>query len=241
MKHSFAIITVIMTALICAGIFAVSSAKGKPEKYIPVHTYNPVEIFRQEEKDEYTVDKDRWYMLLVNKRHPLPRDYVVNVVPINTYGHYLDERVARAYQQLFDAAAEEQISLRVYSAYRSIERQSALYQQRINELIAAGFPATEAERIGATQVSPPGTSDHNTGLGIDILGRTTPMNETFEESPEFKWLLENCPDYGFILRYPKDKVDITNVEYEPWHFRYVGVEDAKRITESGLCLEEYLA
>jgi len=134
------------------------------------------------------------------------------------------------------------MQFKISSGYRTIERQTALYQQRINELLAAGFAQADAESIAASQVSPPGTSEHNLGLGVDIVSAGTgKLDETFEQTAEFKWLMENCTEYGFILRYPKDKEEITKVTYEPWHYRYVGVEDAKRITEMGVCLEEYLA
>lgn len=137
---------------------------------------------------------------------------------------------------------KEGMRFKISSAYRTLERQTALYQQKVAELIAAGYAQPDAEAVAATLVSPSGTSEHNLGLGIDIIAATTTvMNETFEQTPEFAWLIENCTDYGFILRYPKDKEDITKVAYEPWHFRYVGYIDAKRITEQGVCLEEYLA
>lgn len=86
-----------------------------------------------------------------------------------------------------------------------------------------------------------GTSEHNTGLGFDILQKGSYyLTSQFENTAQFKWLMENAEDYGFILRYQKDKIDITGIMYEPWHFRYVGVEHAKRINELGFCLEEYI-
>ena len=101
-----------------------------------------------------------------------------------------------------------------------------------------GYSRVEATQMAATRILPPGTSEHNAGLAMDICVASTSAN--FEQTDEFAWLMENAADYGFILRYPEDKQDITKITYEPWHWRYVGVENAKAMKASGECLEEYL-
>lgn len=245
MKHKFSLIVVIITVAICAAIYAISVNRGEKEKYIPVYEYTPLSIELTsdvEEVEEYIIPKDEWYLKVVNKKNPIDATYPLTVKPVGTNGYYFDERAIDALTAMLDAGTQAGMSFRISSAYRSIDRQAALYQQRVNELLASGFTQADAESIAATQTSPPGTSEHNLGLGADIIATNTRvMDETYEQSPEYAWLIEHCTEYGFILRYPKDKEAITGVTYEPWHYRYVGVEDAKRITQSGLCLEEYVA
>ena len=130
----------------------------------------------------------------------------------------MDERIYDDLTAMLSAAKEAGYDLRISTAYRSYNRQQQLYD------------------AGATTAAP-GTSEHNSGLGVDILT----VNGEFEGSAAEAWLLEHAEEYGFILRYPKDKEAVTGFAYEPWHFRYVGKEQAKLINDSGLCLEEYLA
>ena len=115
-------------------------------------------------------------------------------------------------------------------------RQKNNFERKINTYIDAGYSKVEATQKAATIILPPGTSEHNAGLAMDICS----LEQNFEETKEFEWLCENAADYGFILRYPEDKQDITKIIYEPWHWRYVGVEAAQEMKASGECLEEYL-
>ena len=104
-----------------------------------------------------------------------------------------------------------------------------------------GLDRAAAEELAADEVARPGTSEHQLGLAVDIISNAHPeLNEAWAETEEAKWLTENCAQYGFILRYPPDKSDITGIVWEPWHFRYVGEDAAAYIMENGLCLEEYL-
>ncbi|HHY53315.1 MAG TPA: M15 family metallopeptidase [Clostridiales bacterium] len=156
-------------------------------------------------------------------------------------GYQVDSRIAPALKRMMTEAKAEGINLMICSAYRSEERQRELYQKKIAEHEAMGKSKEEAVAVAATIVLPPGTSEHQTGLAVDIV---TPeyqvLDDGFAETPAAKWLAANSWKYGFILRYPKDKQEITNIIYEPWHFRYVGEEHAKAIYEGGYCLEEYL-
>ena len=169
--------------------------------------------------EEDPIPRDEWYMILVNRENPLPEGYTFTVKAIDEYGHSLDERIYNDFAEMISAGTDEGLDFVFYTGYRTLERQKELFEN------------------GKTDAAP-GTSEHNTGLAIDI---GTPYEGAYEDSAEAKWLAENAYKYGFILRYPEGKDDITGFEHEPWHFRYVGKEQAKLIFESGLCLEEYLA
>ncbi len=165
------------------------------------------------------IPKDEWYMVLVNEENPLPADFTVEAAAIDSEGHTVDTRVYNDLAAMIKAGEAEGLKFIFYTAYRSVAKQKELFE------------------AGKTTAAP-GTSEHNSGLAIDI---GSAVSEDFEGSKEEAWLLEHAHEYGFILRYPKGKEDITGFDYEPWHFRYVGKEQAKLIYESGLCLEEYLA
>lgn len=185
------------------------------------------------------VDVEDWKMLLVNRDYILPEDYEVELAPSITADPdslKLDYRVAPHYNEMYLAALEDGIELTPVSGYRSVERQQRNFERKIDKYIDEGYSRTEATQMAATIVLPPGTSEHNAGLAMDICS----LYQSFEDTEEFAWLSENAADYGFILRYPEDKQDITKIIYEPWHWRYVGVEAAKEMKASGECFEEYL-
>ncbi len=180
-----------------------------------------------------------WRMILVNRDYILPDGYkpeLANAVESGYDDMYLDERVAPYYNEMYKAAYEDGIHLVPISGYRSVERQTNNFERKINYYIGEGYSKVEATQKAATIILPPGTSEHNAGLAMDICS----LEESFENTKEFRWLCENAADYGFILRYPEDKQDVTKIIYEPWHWRYVGVEAAKEMKASGECLEEYL-
>lgn len=180
-----------------------------------------------------------WRLILVNRDYILPDGYkpeLANAVESGFDDMYLDERVAPYYNEMYKAAYEDGIHLVPVSGYRSVERQTRNFERKINYYIDQGYSKVEATQEAATIILPPGTSEHNAGLAMDICS----LEQNFEDTKEFEWLCENAADYGFILRYPEDKQDITKIIYEPWHWRYVGVEAAKEMKASGECLEEYL-
>lgn len=180
-----------------------------------------------------------WKMLLVNRDYILPDDYEVELVPCITDDPdslKLDYRVAPHYNEMYLAALEDGIELTPVSGYRSFERQKNNFENKIQTYIDQGYGKVEATQMAATIILPPGTSEHNAGLAMDICS----LYQSFDQTEEFAWLSENAADYGFILRYPEDKQDITKIIYEPWHWRYVGVEAAQAMKASGQCLEEYL-
>ena len=148
----------------------------------------------------------------------------------------------RARRAQKEAAAEKAgVPLQLVSAFRSIHLQDKLFTRSVNSYMSQGY--SEADAINKANYSRTfsGTSEHNTGLGFDIMEKGNfSLSESFENTAQFRWLMENAEDFGFILRYAKDKTTQTGIMYEPWHFRYVGVEHAKKINELGMCLEEYI-
>ena len=195
-------------------------------------------------------------LMLLNRKYELPENFQWDLVywsngnPVDAMYLNCEERNSvqavdkAAYQPLkdmFAAASKAGVPLQLVSPYRSIYLQDKLFTRSVNSYISQGY--SEADAINKANYSRTfsGTSEHNTGLGFDILeyGNHS-LSTSFEKTAQFKWLMENAENYGFILRYAKDKVDKTGIMYEPWHFRYVGVEHAKKINALGMCLEEYI-
>ena len=182
-----------------------------------------------------------WNLLLVNPWNPITDEYInsVNLVKYAT-NKEIDARVLESLQQMIRDGKAYKLS--AASLYRPVSLQITLYERKVKYYKDRGYKQAEAERLAATVVARPYTSEHHTGMAVDILGSGySSLEESFEKTPAFKWLKEHCAEYGFILRYPKEKEDITGVIYEPWHYRYVGVEAATEIMSRGLTLEEYLA
>lgn len=195
-------------------------------------------------------------LMLLNNDYELPEDFQwdlvywkngesVDALSLNSPEYDSVDAVDRAaYQPLKDmfAAAEKAgVPLELVSAYRSISLQDRLFTRSVNSYMNQGYSKQQAIEKANYARTFSGTSEHNTGLGFDILQKGSYyLTSQFENTEQFKWLMENAEDYGFILRYQKDKIDITGIMYEPWHFRYVGVEHAQKINELGFCLEEYI-
>lgn len=183
-------------------------------------------------------------LTLVNNNVKMPDDWEANLqtkVADSGTGKELQTEAADAFITMKDAAAAEGVDLMLCSGYRSVDYQTNLFNQEKQKWLAKGYSDEEAYNEAKTVVAVPGYSEHNLGLAADIV---TPKHQTldsaFGKTDAGKWLAEHAPEYGFILRYPENKQAITGIIYEPWHFRYVGVENAKAITATGLCLEEYL-
>ena len=157
-------------------------------------------------------------ILVVNKSYPLPRSY--------DPGGLTDE-CEDAFYTMQEAAEEEGLDLYIASGFRSYELQASLYQRYCNE---------DGQAAADTYSARPGHSEHQSGLAIDLNS----ISSDFAYTAEGQWVAEHCWEYGFILRYPADKVSVTGYMYEPWHIRYVGRDVAAAISQSGLCLVEYL-
>ncbi|MDD3428856.1 MAG: M15 family metallopeptidase [Oscillospiraceae bacterium] len=188
------------------------------------------------------IPKEEWYMRLINEDNPLPADFSVELVAVDAAGHTFDARGAQALKQMIADGNAQGLNLMICSTYRSVERQTTLFNSMVSEYQAQGKSYEEAYAITKTIRAIPGCSEHNSGLAADIVSvYYQTLDSGFDQTPEYAWLSANAAEYGFILRYPYEKQDVTKIIYEPWHYRYVGVEQAKKIKESGLCLEEYLA
>ena len=182
-----------------------------------------------------------WYLTLVNPTHSLPEDFDIETEPIyNTLS--FDARAVEDLREMLAACEAAGLQPLVCSAFRPQGTQEKLFQNKVNEFRALGYAEDDAIEAAGKIVAVPGTSEHQLGLAADIVDASHQVLDKSQESTAVqKWLMEHCWEYGFILRYPNDKSEITDIIYEPWHYRYVGKEDAKAITDSGLCLEEYLA
>lgn len=188
------------------------------------------------------IPRDEWYMVLANRDNRLSSDFTVPQT--TTVGSAaVDSRIADALRQMVSDAAAAGIQLSPTNGYRTVGQQQAAWDTRVQGFVQQGLSQQEAEERALDYTSMPGASDHNTGLALDIVSVDHPQKnaDTFEQTTASQWLAEHAAEYGFIQRYPKDKTEETGMDYEPWHYRYVGVDQATKIKESGLCLEEYLA
>lgn len=175
-----------------------------------------------------------WNLMLVNSRYRIPDDYSVELIRLSN-GEQVDSRIYPDLQEMFDDARGAGYSLFVRAGYRSEEDQENLMEDKIEAYRQEGYSQREAEREAEKWVAKPGTSEHELGLSVDINAEgQTDGNRLYQ------WLAEHSWKYGFILRYPAEKEEITGIDYEPWHFRYVGKQAAKEMYEQDLCLEEYV-
>lgn len=186
-------------------------------------------------------------LLLVNDKNPLPEDYDyegnLTTIPtnyINGMLNQIDKDVWNYMKAMIDAQRETQTDsknwLYVRSPYRSYETQKMLFTNQINRNLNAGLSSEEAETKAATVVTRPGRSEHNTGFSADF----NIAEDSFESTPMFTWMQEHAAEYGFVLRFPKDKQDKTGIVYESWHYRFVGINTAKEMNRLNMCLEEYV-
>lgn len=184
-------------------------------------------------------DEER--LLLVNKYHPLDEDYQPELVEVQDYGVEVDEAAYGPLLNMLAAGEQEGLRFWIASAYRSPAKQRELLDEDIGELVGQGFSYSEAYEEVTRETMPVGCSEHATGLAVDIVARDYQvLDEEQEQTEEIRWLQENCWQYGFILRYPSGKEDVTLVDYESWHFRYVGKKAAETIMAEEITLEEYL-
>lgn len=184
-------------------------------------------------------DADEWRLLLINKMHPIPEDYEFELAVIGN-GMKCDSRVKDSLLAMINAAKEDGVSLVICSPYRASYSQIYLFEIKLERFMDQGMSYTEAYEKAAQAVTIPGTSEHEVGLSFDIVTNNfRSLTAEFGETEAGKWLYEHSREYGFILRYPQGKEDITGIEYEPWHFRYVGVDAATYIMDRNLTLEEF--
>ena len=194
-----------------------------------------------EEDPQVTEPEDTdWMLMLVNPQNTLPEDFSVTLKELENH-QAVDARIYEDLQTMLEDARKEGLSPVVRSSYRTQADQEILYANKVSRLRKQGYSREEAEAEAARWVAFPGTSEHQLGLAVDIVAESyRALEEDQENTPEQKWLMANAHRYGFILRYPEEKSQITGIGYEPWHYRYVGREAAGEIYEKGICLEEYL-
>lgn len=177
---------------------------------------------------------EEWNLIVVNRWNELPEDYSVELTELLN-GQKVDSRIYPYLQEMFDAARAEGIYPIVREGYRTAEEQQEILDDKIQTYINQGYSQSRAEKTAKEWVALPGTSEHQLGIAVDInADKSKCSNEDV-----YTWLAENAYKYGFILRYPPGKQEITGTSYEPWHYRYVGVDAAQEIYEQGICLEEY--
>ncbi|MBQ9842039.1 MAG: D-alanyl-D-alanine carboxypeptidase family protein [Clostridia bacterium] len=188
-----------------------------------------------------------WYLLLVNDWNPMDKGYDTKVTmkKVDRYAVNGNQKVdARMYDDLMAMLeAGKAYNIGVQSSYRPYSKQEQLYWNKVDSMRGTYSDPVVMQTKAGEVVKRPGFSEHNTGLAVDLYGSGDySLTASFAKTNAYKWLMENCADYGFILRFPKGKESVTGVIYEAWHFRYVGdPEIAHKIMDSGLCLEEYLA
>lgn len=190
-------------------------------------------------KSANSVVKDE-LLTLVNFENTIPKDWKVDLVQLNN-GQSVDRRIYDDLIAMLQAAKSEGLNPLICSSYRTNEKQEQLYQNKASEYLSQGYSKVEASDKAAFWVARPGTSEHQLGLAVDIVStKNQRLDRSQENTVEQQWLIQNSWKYGFVLRYPTNKNSITGVGYEPWHYRYVGKEHAKKINELGVCLEEYV-
>ena len=237
-----AIAITLVTVLISAGVTAKANKKAKAEEKKKAKQ----EVTTEEElatvgddtvTDASATDADSWMLILVNKDNALPANFEVPEFTELRNNQKVDSRIYPDLQAMFDDARAQGYSPYITSSYRTKEEQQAEIDSKVNELLEQGKTQEQAKAEAATLVMEPGKSEHETGLAIDV------GSDAGEEQQNalWTWLNENCYSYGFVIRYPEGKEDITGVSNEPWHLRYVGKEASVAMHESGQCLEEYLA
>lgn len=200
----------------------------KPEEKPTVdwENYDPEKVLKSE----------NWYLALISKKYPLDRNYLpATSIILESSKVTVDSRVAEAYKKMYDAAKNDGVILTPYSGYCSYQTQKTMYNNKLQSFLT-GMSEEEAKLSTEKRIEPAGCSENGAGLAVDVVSASA----GFASTQEFKWLILNAHHYGFILRYPEDKTETTGMIYQPWHWRYVGIDAATEIKENNLCLEEYL-
>lgn len=202
-----------------------------------------VEEQADDKEQEAEFSGDDWKLVLINKQHPIPEDYTFTLGPIKTIKGEMqcDERIIDDLLAMMQAAYENDgIILGICSPYRDMNRQKVLFNQKIKIYMKKGMSYMDAYALSSQTVTVPGASEHQIGLAVDMVSDTYQnLDAGFADTNAGIWLKEHCSEYGFILRYPEGKGHITSIEFEPWHFRYVGKEAASIIMKEEICLEEF--
>ena len=219
-------------------VYTLDDILESSEDYQPENGQNE-ESGSEETEEDYVFDSNDWRLVLVNKQHPIPMDYDFNLGRTKD-NIQCDERIIDDLLLMMQAARNDGCSLAIRSPYRTFDRQQSNFNDRIKLYMGQGLSYMDAYKATSQVITVPGCSEHEIGLALDITSDTfQPLLQGFADTEEGKWLAEHSYEYGFTLRYPSDKEYITSIEFEPWHFRYVGREAAKIMYEENICLEEF--
>lgn len=240
---NFIVIAVLLITIIITLIVTVIKSKSIDTAIKETKTERNIILVNEIQyniKENIVSKLNDWRLLLVNKSNYLPEDYNVKLKTING-NMKVDERVYNDLKQMLSDAKNEDLDLLICSSYRSTDKQKKLFNNKVKEYEKKGYNNEEAYREASYWILIPGTSEHETGLSVDIVSMEYQiLDEEQENTKEQKWLIENSYKYGFVLRYPTNKKDITGINYEPWHYRYVGKENALIMKKLDVCLEEYI-
>ncbi|QWI72930.1 M15 family metallopeptidase (plasmid) [Bacillus mycoides] len=202
----------------------------------------------EDKKDELPISNPNdWRIILVNREHMLSKELgiqLTNITQDAVLNMKMDSRISNSYQDMVTAAKKDGINLFLRSSYRAVKLQQTYYDNTFKDYKTRGLSDKDASAKTLEYIQYPGASEHHTGLALDIISvewqnTVKELIAKFDTTDAFKWLDKHATEYGFILRYPKDKENITGIKYEPWHYRYVGKEVATYLKEKGLTLEEY--
>lgn len=229
MARRVPVLSLALLAVVLAGLIWLGSRPAEAPRETALPTAAPAQA-----------DPADWRLTLVNPWTPLPEGYQPTLTTVEN-GYQVDQRCAAHLEAMLAACREAGLSPVLCSAYRTQEKQTALYENLVGKRMAQGLSREDAEAQAAKEVARPGTSEHQLGLAVDIVDASYQLLDARQEdTPVQQWLMEHCWEYGFLLRYPPDKGAVTGIIYEPWHYRYVGRDHAQAIAQSGLCLEEFL-
>lgn len=230
-KHSVGCVGIIVLAAI---VLAVGIGFGKIFERLKNLPEYGSEVAANADVPTAKIPENR-FLILVNGENKIPEDYKIELTELSN-GEAVDSEIYPDLQKMFDDMREQGIYPVVGEGYRTVEKQQAIMEDKIRAYENEGYSRKEAEKAAREWVAVPGTSEHELGLAVDINAD----KEKSENQEVYDWLYQNAYKYGFILRYPIGKTMITGIDYEPWHYRYVGREYAEEIQQSGLCLEEWL-
>ena len=175
-------------------------------------------------------------LILVNANNKLPSTYNIELTEYDNFK--INKIIEKPLKKMIeDARIQSGLSLWLSSVYRSVDLQTELFQDEVDSKLSYGYTQQKAEELAAQVVARPGFSEHNTGLAVDFNG----VRDDFKETEEYKWLCDNSYKYGFVLRYPEEKKNLTGIIFEPWHFRFVGVDVATKMKNNNMCFEEYVS
>ncbi len=233
MKHKLRLAAILAFVGLVSAFFVFRLTSGGIAQRIKIRAsllIDPINL------SEVSSEDDDWQLILVNAQNPLPENFSVELAELSN-GQKVDRRIYPQLQKMFDDARAEGIFPSVTSAFRTEEKQRSLLEEETEKRVNQGESYRAAREAAKKWVAEPGRSEHQTGLALDINSADEARSSS---DSVHKWLIKNSYKYGFILRYPENKTDITGIANESWHFRYVGAAAAKEIHDRGLCLEEYI-